>query len=53
MNTPFLPLFVFDGPKRPNVKRGKKIGKEAHWMVNGMKDIIEAFGYEWRTVSFY
>ena len=52
MNTPFLPLFVFDGPKRPNVKRGKKINKDAHWMVSGMKNIIEAFGYEWRTVSY-
>jgi len=34
------------------VKRGKRIGengKEAHWLVSGMKHIIEAFGYEWRT----
>jgi Holliday junction resolvase YEN1 len=51
MHTPFLPLFVFDGPKRPDVKRGKRIGKEAHWMTGGMKNIIEAFGYEWRTVG--
>jgi holliday junction resolvase YEN1 len=50
MDTPFLPLFVFDGPRRPDVKRGKRIGKEAHWMTGGMKNIIEAFGYEWRTV---
>jgi Holliday junction resolvase YEN1 len=52
MHTPFLPLFVFDGPRRPGVKRGKKVGKEAHWMTGGMKNIIEAFGYEWRTVSY-
>lgn len=51
MNTPFLPLFVFDGPLRPNVKRGKRIAKEAHWLTQGMKKIIEVFGYEWRTVS--
>jgi Holliday junction resolvase YEN1 len=51
MHTPFLPLFVFDGPRRPAVKRGKKIGKDAHWLTTGMKNIIEAFGFEWRTVS--
>ncbi|KAA1475707.1 hypothetical protein DENSPDRAFT_842526 [Dentipellis sp. KUC8613] len=48
MSMPFLPLFVFDGPKRPNVKRGKRITGKDHWLVNGMKEIIEAFGFEWR-----
>ncbi|TFK47260.1 hypothetical protein OE88DRAFT_832970 [Heliocybe sulcata] len=49
MTTPFLPLFVFDGPKRPKVKRGKRVSGNAHWMTTGMKNIIEAFGFEWRT----
>ncbi|KAI0319963.1 PIN domain-like protein, partial [Amylostereum chailletii] len=48
MRAPFLPLFVFDGPKRPNVKRGKRISGNQHWLTNGMKNIIEAFGFEWR-----
>jgi Holliday junction resolvase YEN1 len=47
---PLLPLFVFDGPKRPSVKRGKKVGGNAHWLTTGMKNIIAAFGFEWRTV---
>lgn len=47
---PFLPLFVFDGPMRPDVKRGKLIDKKPHWMVDGMKKMVEAFGFEWRTV---
>jgi Holliday junction resolvase YEN1 len=51
MTSPFLPLFVFDGPKRPSVKRGKKVKGDAHWLTSGMKRIIEAFGFEWRTVS--
>jgi hypothetical protein len=51
MRSPFLPLFVFDGPKRPSVKRGKRIGKNNHWLTTGMKNIIDAFGFEWRTVS--
>ncbi|KAH7924438.1 hypothetical protein BV22DRAFT_508362 [Leucogyrophana mollusca] len=49
MSMPFLPLFVFDGPKRPSIKRGKRVGGNAHWLTTGMKNIIEAFGFEWRT----
>ncbi|KAF8341767.1 hypothetical protein F5887DRAFT_1218180 [Amanita rubescens] len=48
MRTTFLPLFVFDGPKRPDFKRGKKINKTSHKLIPGMKAIIEAFGFEWR-----
>jgi hypothetical protein len=51
MAMPFLPLFIFDGPKRPSVKRGKRITGNQHWLTNGMKSIIEAFGFEWRMVS--
>ncbi|KAK0453040.1 hypothetical protein EV421DRAFT_1730190 [Armillaria borealis] len=46
---PILPLFIFDGPKRPDWKRGKKINKTANELTTGMKTIIEAFGFEWRT----
>ncbi|KAI9444389.1 hypothetical protein BJY52DRAFT_1373458 [Lactarius psammicola] len=47
-SAPFLPLFIFDGPKRPKIKRGKRISREKHWLVDSMKGIIEAFGFEWR-----
>lgn len=50
VSAPFLPLFIFDGPKRPKVKRGKRISGEKHWLVDSMKGIIEAFGFEWRMV---
>jgi len=50
MSAPFLPLFIFDGPKRPKIKRGKRISGEKHWLVDSMKGIIEAFGFEWRMV---
>lgn len=50
MHTTFLPLFVFDGPKRPDVKRGKKINRTGHKLIPGMKQIVEAFGFEWRMV---
>ncbi|KDQ17005.1 hypothetical protein BOTBODRAFT_172612 [Botryobasidium botryosum FD-172 SS1] len=45
---PFLPLFVFDGPKRPAIKRGKRITGKQHWLTDGMKNIINAYGFEWR-----
>ncbi|KAF4604507.1 hypothetical protein EYR40_003281 [Pleurotus pulmonarius] len=49
LRSPFLPLFVFDGPKRPGFKRGKRINTSSHKLTTGMKAIIEAFGFEWRT----
>jgi Holliday junction resolvase YEN1 len=52
INSPFLPLFVFDGPGRPNEKRGKKVQKcREPALVEGIKRLITAFGLEWRTVS--
>lgn len=51
MSKSFLPLFVFDGPKRPKMKRKKKVSGKDHWMISGMQEIIEAFGFEWRMVS--
>lgn len=50
LKLPFLPLFVFDGPMRPDIKRGKSIDKKPHWMIQGMQRMLEAFGFEWRTV---
>ena len=50
MRAPFLPLFVFDGPKRPNFKRGKRINASQNALIPSMKQIIEAFGFEHRVV---
>ena len=50
VSVPFLPLFIFDGPKRPKFKHGRRISGEKHWLVDSMKGIIEAFGFEWRMV---
>ena len=53
LSIPLLPLFVFDGPKRPSMKRNKKISGRAHWLTDGMKNIIEAFGFEWHMVNTF
>ena len=50
LKLPFLPLFVFDGPMRPAMKRGKMIDTKPHWMIEDMKRMIRAFGFEWRNV---
>ena len=50
VSVPFLPLFIFDGPKRPKFKHGRRISGEKHWLVDSMKGIIKAFGFEWRMV---
>ncbi|KAF5358915.1 hypothetical protein D9758_004869 [Tetrapyrgos nigripes] len=49
INHGFLPLFVFDGPMRPDFKRGKRINKTANKLVTGMRAILDAFGFEHRT----
>ncbi|KAI0799873.1 hypothetical protein BC629DRAFT_1438875 [Irpex lacteus] len=49
LQVPYLPLFVFDGPLRPAMKRGKLIDTKPNWMIDGLKGMIEAFGFEWRT----
>ena len=46
LEAPFLPIFVFDGPNRPQWKRGKRVKGNQNWMTNGAKDIIAAFGFE-------
>ncbi|KAF8193278.1 hypothetical protein K438DRAFT_1674831 [Mycena galopus ATCC 62051] len=49
MRAPFLPLFVFDGPLRPQVKRGNTIRRGPHPLEPKTKEIVEAFGFEHRT----
>lgn len=48
---PFLPIFIFDGSKRPKFKRGKVITAKEHCMANSVRNILDAFGFECRMVS--
>ena len=45
------PIFVFDGPQRPRVKRGKAVIITDNWMVDEFKDLIHAFGFHSHVVS--
>ncbi|KAF8969668.1 PIN domain-like protein [Flammula alnicola] len=48
LTLPIIPIFVFDGPDRPKVKRGVnvKTGKP-HWLSSPLKKFIDAFGFFW------
>lgn len=51
LQLPILLVFVFDGPKRPKIKRGKMVCSKPHWLTAGMKGLLTVFGFEWYTVS--
>lgn len=46
-----IPVFVFDGPLRPNSKRGRQVSSTAHWLTDGFKDFITAFRFYCHDVS--
>ncbi|OBZ73129.1 Flap endonuclease GEN 1 [Grifola frondosa] len=44
---PLTAVFVFDGPNRPSIKRGKKVIKAQHWLTAGAMRLIGDFGFQW------
>lgn len=52
LDTCVLPIFVFDGPFRPSVKRGRNVVTAEPWLTNGFKELIKAFGFHWHQVSY-
>jgi XPG N-terminal domain len=51
LEVPVTPLFVFDGPARPSTKRGKRVIAKPHWLTEPFKDLLDAFGFPYYTVS--
>lgn len=45
-------VFMFDGPNRPEIKRGKKVSPLPHWLTEQTHDLVSAFGYVAQTVRF-
>ncbi|KAF8289551.1 PIN domain-like protein, partial [Clavulina sp. PMI_390] len=41
-----LPVLVFDGPHRPEWKRGRAGSGRVHWMVASVKEMAAAFGFQ-------
>ncbi|KAK7027188.1 PIN domain-like protein [Favolaschia claudopus] len=46
---PFIPIFVFDGPLRPSMKRGKIVKGNDHWLTKSFQLMLEGFGFDWIT----
>lgn len=44
-------IFVEDGRNRPEEKRGTRVYTCGHWLVEGMKKMVGAFGFKWHVVS--
>lgn len=53
LSIPVAVVFVFDGPNRPEVKRGKVVRGTPHWMSAGAQSLIKAFGFQHMTVSLH
>lgn len=51
LKLPVVPIFVFDGPGRPPVKRGKQVRSKPHWLTDGFKRLVDAFGFHSHDVS--
>ncbi|KAH9481588.1 Flap endonuclease GEN-like protein 1 [Psilocybe cubensis] len=44
---PILPIFVFDGPNKPSIKRKKNIRGNRHWIEADFKSLLDAYGFIW------
>jgi Holliday junction resolvase YEN1 len=44
-------VFVFDGPERPNIKRGKAVRAHPHWLTSRFAQLVRAFGFHCHTVG--
>ena len=42
--------FVFDGPQRPKLKRGKHVKSAPHFLTQCFQELISAFGFTWHDV---
>ena len=48
---PIQIVFVFDGDRKPSIKRGTRVVDRQHFLYRGMVAFIRAFGHEYHTVS--
>ena len=44
--------FVFDGPRRPKLKRGMHVKSAPHFLTRHFQELISAFGFTWHEVGW-
>jgi Holliday junction resolvase YEN1 len=50
LSIPILPVFVFDGPERPRLKRNKTINLAENRLCRALKYMIVSFGFKYVQV---
>lgn len=54
LRVPITPIFVFDGPRRPEEKRGHLVkSSQPLWITSYVKTLIRAFGFQFYEVSAF
>ncbi|KAJ7798867.1 PIN domain-like protein [Mycena olivaceomarginata] len=49
LQLPLRIVFVFDGPARPEFKRGTRVLTHGHWLTPQFRELIHHFGYHCHT----
>ncbi|KAJ7489980.1 PIN domain-like protein [Mycena galericulata] len=49
LSAPMNPLFVFNGPERPETRRNAQVLNAEHQLTAQFQALIEVFGYPWYT----
>jgi hypothetical protein len=51
LKTPVTFIFAFDGPRRPEVKRGRRVKRQDPELIEASKQLIDMFGFYCHQVS--
>ena len=51
LNTCILPIFVFDEPLRPSIKRSQNVITVDPWITAEFRQLIDAFGFHSHQVT--
>lgn len=45
LKAPVTPVFVYDGPRREPLKRGRQVVTRPLWIIENVKSLVKAFGF--------
>lgn len=53
LSLPITPVFIFDGPKRPKIKRGRQVKSTPHALMSAYMQLLKAAGFYAYIVFFF